>query len=356
MIPLIEINDIPEGLLSLDDARNLHTLIPHPTLLYLEGARKEPLFVTVLLHGNEDTGLFAILKILQKYLDHPLPRSMIVFFGNTYAAKMGVRRLDGQKDYNRIWPGGEDKESDEARLIEKVMQKIMPYRLFASIDIHNNTGKNPHYGCINRLSPDFFYLASLFSRTLVYFETPKGVQSLALAEYCPSVTIECGKPHVSHGVEHAAEFIDTLLHLESFAHHNVHSNNADVYHTVASVTIPEQFSFSFSDNAAVIRLLGELEDDNFSELPAGTLFAYIQPKSGAYFEARDDNGQNQFDDYFVIEHNEIRLKKPIMPAMITLDERVIRQDCFCYLMERITVEAHDGILQENKSRCLLSDK
>jgi hypothetical protein len=30
----------------------------------------------------------------------------------------------------------------------------------------------------------------------------------------------------------------------------------------------------------------------------------------------------------------IRLRVPVMPSMLTLDERVVRQDCLCYLMER----------------------
>ena len=191
---------------------------------------------------------------------------------------------------------------------------------------------------------------------MVYFETPKGVQSLALAEHCPAVTIECGKPHLSHGVEHAAEFVDTLLHLESFSHHSVHSSDVDVYHTVASVTIPEQFSFSFSDINARIRLLGELENDNFCELPKDTLFAYVKPGSDARFEARDDAGKERFDDYFTIKNSEIRLRKPMMPAMITRDERVIRQDCFCYLMERITMPAAKANVPEDEIRCMLRDK
>ena len=29
---------------------------------------------------------------------------------------------------------------------------------------------------------------------------------------------------------------------------------------------------------------------------------------------------------------------PVMPAMLTLDERVIRQDCLCYFMERLVYE------------------
>ncbi|WP_201352641.1 M14 family metallopeptidase [Hydrogenimonas urashimensis] len=334
MIPLIELTSVPEGLLEIKEARNLHTVLPHPTLLTLEGHHKEALFVTVLLHGNEDTGLFAIQKILKKYRNRPLPRSLVVFFGNVYAAKEGLRRLDGQPDYNRVWPEGEEPQSDEAHLIERVVRRVTGKPLFASIDIHNNTGKNPHYGCINRLESDFLYLASLFSRIIVYFETPKGVQSMALAKYCPAITIECGKPHVSRGIEHAAEFVDSLLHLSAFPHRGPHTKEVEVFHTVARVTIPERFSFGFADADTDIRLPEELEEDNFKELPAGTPFGWVRPGSGARFEVFDDAGRECFDDFFTMEKNEIRLAKRMMPAMITRDLKIIRQDCLCYLMER----------------------
>ena len=337
MIPLIELNEIPAGLLEIEDARDLHRILPHPTLLTLEGHHRDPLFVTVLLHGNEDTGLFAIQKILKKYMDRPLPRSLVVFFGNIYAAKEGLRRLDGQPDYNRVWPGGDDTTSEEARLVAKVVEKVTARPLFASIDIHNNTGKNPHYGCINRLEPDFLYLASLFSRIVVYFETPRGVQSLAMAEYCPAITIECGKPHVSRGIEHAFEFVDSLLHLSAFPHRKMHTGEIDVYHTVARVTVPERFTLGFGETDTDIQLPPELEEDNFKELPAGTPFGRIRPGSDARFEVFDDDGNERFEDFFEIVGNEIRLKKAMMPAMITRDLKIIRQDCLCYLMERLII-------------------
>jgi succinylglutamate desuccinylase len=337
MIPLLELDEIPEGLLDLDDARKLHTVLPHPALLSLRGEREEALFVTVLLHGNEDTGLFAIQKILKKYRDRPLPRSLVIFFGNVYAAKEGLRRLDGQPDYNRVWPGGGDTESDEAHLIARVMERVTARPLFASIDIHNNTGKNPHYGCINRLEPNFLYLASLFSRIVVHFETPRGVQSLAMAEHCPAITIECGKPHVSRGIEHAYEFVDALLHLSAFPHRELHTGDIDVYHTVARVTVPDRFSLGFGETDTDIRLPEELEEENFRELAPGTPFGRIRPGSGARFEVFDDTGAERFDDFFTIENDEIRLRRAMMPAMITRDLKIIRQDCLCYLMERLVV-------------------
>ncbi len=337
MIELIETDTVPEALLQLEDATRIRDIFPHPALLRLEGERREALFVTVLLHGNEDTGLFAIQALLKKYARRKLPRTLLVFFGNVYAAAEGLRRLPGQPDYNRVWPGGSERDSDEADLIDRVTARVTAEPLFASIDIHNNTGKNPHYGCINRLTPDFLQLASLFSRTVVYFETPRGVQSLAMAEHCPAVTVECGKPGEARGTEHAASFVETLLHLEAFAHHPPRRDEIDVYHTAVQVKIPDRYTFSFTDKDADLHLLAELENDNFTELPEGTLFAARRPGSEAHFEAFDDEDRERSRDYFIIESDEIRLKKAMMPSMITLDERVIRQDCFCYLMERVVL-------------------
>jgi len=40
--------------------------------------------------------------------------------------------------------------------------------VFASVDIHNNTGLNPHYGCVTALRHASLHLAAMFSRTVVY--------------------------------------------------------------------------------------------------------------------------------------------------------------------------------------------
>jgi hypothetical protein len=78
--------------------------------------------------------------------------------------------------------------------------------VFASIDVHNNTGLNPHYACVNRLDKEFLWLASLFGRLVIYFTHPKGTQTAAFAPFCPAVTLECGKPEHPYGVEHAFEY------------------------------------------------------------------------------------------------------------------------------------------------------
>jgi hypothetical protein len=39
-------------------------------------------------------------------------------------------------------------------------------------------------------------------------------------------------------------------------------------------------------------------------------------------------------EYFALDEGRLVLRRPAMPSMLTLDERIIRQDCLGYLMER----------------------
>lgn len=338
MLSLHQTHHVPDALLEIKNSTEIHTVFDQPTLLFLEGERTQPLFVSILLHANEDTGFLAMQQLLRKYSQphHRLPRSLIIFFGNIEASKKGVRRLQGQPDYNRVWPGGDYPECDETRLMRQVVDVVSGYQPFASVDIHNNTGKNPHYGCINRLQPHFLKLAALFSRTVVFFETPKGVQSMAMAEYCPSITLECGQPHQPHGIEHAIDYVDTLLHLDDLESHPVEKKDIDVYQTVARVIVPPNTTFSFTRRDVDIKFSPELEKLNFSELSGETVFA--EAHSNARLLALDDHEQDISDTLFTNRNQQILLIKPLMPAMLTLDKNIIRQDCLCYLMKRLPLE------------------
>ena len=101
-----------------------------------------------------------------------LPRPLLLFVGNVEAAKAKVRTLPHQTDYNRTWPGTPHAGAPEALLMQEVVDTVKRHAPFASIDIHNNTGSNPHYACVNSLEQPFLHLARLFSRTVVYFERP----------------------------------------------------------------------------------------------------------------------------------------------------------------------------------------
>ncbi len=332
-LTLYQTDSIPDGLLDAE-ARDLHALLPGPTLLHLPGRQPRPLFVSVLLHGNEVTGLQAIQRVLRKYQRQPLPRALSVFFGNVAAAAAGLRRLDGQPDYNRVWPGTDHPDCPEARLMRQVWEIMRRRRVFASIDVHNNTGHNPHYACVNRLERPFLNLAALFGRLVVYFLRPHGVQSMAFARLCPAVTLECGKPGVERGAVHAADFIDTCLHLEKVPDKPISRGAIDLFHTVAQVKIREHIRFSFNDESADLVLRGDLDRLNFTELPPGIAWGEVHTRAMPVRAIAED-GREVTLRYFAVEDGKLVLRQKVMPSMLTLDERVIRQDCLCYLMERL---------------------
>ena len=327
---LNELTELPEGFLQADH-KSMAELFKAPSLIHLQGKNKQPLFISTLLHGNEDSGLKALQLLLKKYDSQALPRSLSIFIGNIDAAAADVRHLPNQPDYNRVWPGCDHQDCDETRMMKKVVEIMQQRQPFASIDLHNNTGRNPHYGCVNRLSPQYLQLARLFSRTVVYFTSPKGVQSEAFAGFCPAVTLECGKVGELDGIEHAARFIETTMQLEHLPDHV--PSDIDLFHTVARIVITDDIEFSFDGSGDLI-LDGSIELFNFKEIHQGTKFARTN-NAKAIFSVLDEQEKNVYDDFFSLEDNHIVLNKTVMPSMFTKNTEVIRQDCLCYIMERL---------------------
>ncbi|MBI3382102.1 MAG: succinylglutamate desuccinylase/aspartoacylase family protein [Aquabacterium sp.] len=330
---LTRLTALPDGFLDAT-ARDLHQLIDGPTLIHLPGRRTPELFVSVLLHGNEDVGLVAIQQVLKAHAGRELPRAMSLFIGNVSAAQTGMRRLDTQPDYNRIWPGTVVHAGTPEAAIAREVQAIMLQRgLFASIDIHNNTGLNPHYSVVSQLDAATLHLALLLTRTVVWFRGPQGSQTAAFAPLCPSVAVECGKPGHPANEAAAARFIEACLHLAAFPEHGVREPDIDLYHTVALVKVAPDVDFGFGTPQRPLNLKAQLDHLNFVELNAGAAFgdtALAMP-----LDVRDEAGQDVAHTFFDTGDGTLRLKRPAMPAMLTLDEQVVRQDCLCYLMERV---------------------
>ncbi len=346
-------NELPPGFL---DARagELHRLLPGPSLICLADQRgnlEHPLFVSVLLHGNEETGLPAVQRLLRKYQKSEakgeprfaLPRPLFIFVGNVWAARAGRRFLQGQADYNRIWPGTEyDTAADAPHAAEidmavRITERLRRMGPFASIDIHNNTGTNPHYGCINRLDDAFLHLAALFGRTVVYFRRPKGVQSIAFSGMCPAITIECGHSGDEAGTEHAFEFLDAVLRLAEFPAHAPAKHDIEVYHTVARLFVPQEYTFAFGPGGTDIIFRADLDHLNFRELHTGEEIAALQSDARIY--VRGEYGDDVTDEFLNHDGGRITLAKPAMPSMFTLDPRIVRQDCLGYLMERVDLKS-----------------
>ncbi|PCI07703.1 MAG: peptidase M14 [Gammaproteobacteria bacterium] len=332
---LNEMTHIPDALLNAK-AEELNDILGAPTLFHLNGNNPQPLFICTLLHGNETTGFYAIQRLLRRYRNKKLPRAISIFIGNVAAAEQNQRHLDTQEDFNRIWPGSHHNESAEKDVMQTVTNIMQKKKPFASIDIHNNTGKNPHYACINILNPHGLVLASKFSDSAVYFTTPKGVQSSAFADFCPSVVLECGQSGEKSGEDHALQFLETVLKMDELTPPEV--TKLKLYHTIARVIIPKTVALADydSDNGDIV-LNAELEDRNFQQIQAGTEFAIVKSSKENPLLVKNESDEDITNEYIERKNHRLLLKKSITLAMFTVNKRAIRQDCVCYFMEELHI-------------------
>ncbi len=333
-IPLIELNQLPADFITLQNPKNIKDIFPHPTLIHLTGKQPQALYLSILMHGNETTGFFALQRLLRAYQTHTLPRSLLIFISNVDATEQGVRKLPHQPDYNRIWPGTILPESRETQLAQRVYDKVLSYNPIACLDIHNNTGKNPHYGCISRTDLHTLRLANAFSFNSLFFHNIYGIQSVAFSQYFPSITLECGKPGLEEGTQHTYEFIDALMKTSTLETLEVKHPPLSLYQTTFKITVPDELRIGFTSDCH-IQLRDDIEDLNFVTCPAGTVLAKINSHGLSvdyWLNAMDTDNINRGNSLFVVTENQLCLSESLTPSMISPDIDIIRMDCLCYLM------------------------
>jgi succinylglutamate desuccinylase len=333
MTGLTILDALPPGFLDCG-ATDLHKVLDGPTLIDLEGKRGPPLFVSILLHGNEDSGLTAVQSVIRKCGGRPLPRSLMLLVGNVEAARHGLRRLEGQPDYNRIWPGTRNHgDAAEARVMAEVHALVVNRRAMAAIDLHNNTGRNPHYAVVCNLDPTTLGLAALFSRRAVLFRGIPGTQTASFAGQVPAITAECGQPGEAANARAAAQLVDAALHRDELPDGTREMAALEIHHTLGVVRVRQDVSFVFGAGKAELRFDPALDEHNFRELRPGTVLG--ETTHALPLEMIDESGRDVAEHYFVTSGGKLGLRKAAVPAMLTIDPVIVRQDCLCYLMERL---------------------
>ncbi|MEL7490149.1 MAG: M14 family metallopeptidase [Pseudomonadota bacterium] len=328
MLTLDRLDHLPEALIDIAPAA-ITDVFPNPTLIHVKGALEPPLFLSTLLHGNETTS-FEVLKTLAKRWSAAAPRrSVFIFVGNVRATAARKRHLPDQPDFNRIWGPG---ETPHHRLTAGVLEIARSAGLFASIDIHNNTGRNPLYGCVNALRSEDLYLAGAFAPIAVYYQNPPTTQSIAFSHFCPAITLECGQPGDKAGYAAAMALIDHVMALDAFAATTAPTR---LYETVGRVVIQGDAPIAFGDdeenaNGCGIAFRADLEALNFKSVARGAAWARVG--RGAGLRVLDEHGRDISDQFFTQARGAITLKQDVVPAMITRDEAIIREDCLCYFM------------------------
>jgi succinylglutamate desuccinylase len=323
------LHGLPDGFFDITTA-NIRTLFPNPTLVQMDGRDRNFLFISILQHGNEYSGLRVMQQVLAKYA-RDLPRSILLFVGNVRAAEANLRHLPEQVDYNRCWPGTLMQPCPTSLMMRRIIEIAHGLPLFAAIDIHNNTGKNPHYACISDPNGRNQNLAAMFNRIAMVFRQ-KGVSTLAFDGICPAATLECGLPGNPEAIDNACRMIEDLLTLEQLA---VEAPSREQLHLVEShldVHIPQHISYEFDAAADVdLRFERDIEERNFTLQDPQQVFGHTRVDRP--LQVLDDDDHDVTDEVLRVEQGKIYFNQTLMPAMITRDKLVIQQDCLCHLLQ-----------------------
>jgi len=332
------IDYIPKGFLEIKP-KEITKLIDCPTLIHLRGKKEQPLFVSILLHGNEFSGLMIVQSVLKKYKHRALPRSLIIFIANPKACEKGLRQLKDQPDFNRIWRGG---SSYKESLTKPVLKYAEDQKIQVAVDIHNNTGRSPIYACINKKTEEFIKLAQTFSKTIVYFTKPDSVLSLALSRFCPSIVMECGLPGHTLGIDSGIRCIENLLENSKLENSKKkqrkknQSQNISIYHTSATMYIAPDAEVCFHPQPFIAKerlcLISHLDKFNFKQLAVGTVLGKISDSK--QIKLIDKNGLNVFNQFFSIVEHDLTVKSPFIPCMLTKNIQIAKSDCLGYIMEK----------------------
>lgn len=327
LIPTLH-HRLPDPGLWTVPASSLAQVLDGPTLIHIPGERQPELFVSVLLHGDEVSGWDAVRSLLASQ-PPPLPRAITLLIGNVNAAAHGLRHMPNEPDFNRIWkPGG----GSEHPFAQQVLSVAQERGVFAAVDVHNNSGANPHYCVLTDDDSTTLALAELFSPRAVFTRAPDTVSTLAFSRFAPALTIECGQPDDPASAERARQFLNRLLELTELP--AAPTSELDLYRSDVRVLVDERVSFAFG-GSDTLELRPELEHDNFRCLRAGTSIARLRDPVDRPLRAINGAMHDVTDRYFATEGNAIVLRQDVIPAMYTTNPDIVRQDCLCYFMERL---------------------
>jgi succinylglutamate desuccinylase len=118
-----------------------------------------------------------------------------------------------------------------------------------------------------------------------------------------------------------------------------------IVQAIATVKIAEGIEFEFANSPADLKDISrdvtlifppDLDRYNFATIPQGTVIAtLLKNLAWSPLRAWDETDQDVTEQFFQTRSSQIIAKTNLYPAMLTLDGQIIRQDCFCYLVQDI---------------------
>lgn len=300
-----------------------------PTLVRWPGDGTDaPRVVATLLHGDEPAGLDAMLHILRRRRRYPFDLYLII--GNVAAARAGVRYLDTQPDFNRLWGRG-GVEGPLAEAAAHILDELRRAGVGAVVDVHNNSGDGPFYAIVTRLDADAVRLGATLSTTLLHWEFRAYTLMEALADHCPTAAVECGRADHPTSTAFAVDALRRYLGRWPDA-----PGDVDLYGRMHRVEVPAEVSVSFTGGDADLVVTVRPGEVNFRQLPPGTPLGWVAADTDPPLRVTDAAGHDVTAAWLEVRGGALVLSRPAVPVMLAGSETAARKDCLVYLCEPLS--------------------
>jgi len=292
--------------------------------------------VTTLLHGNEPSGLEAMLRYLAA---RPRPATNVRLLIASVATALvppvfSNRHLPDRRDLNRCFGEGDLRAPGDrdARLARALYDAIVEVGPEAVVDLHNNTGHNPAYGVAVRCGAEEQALVGLFADRVLHAPLALGTVVEALVDGVPAVTIECGRSGdpVATDAAHAG--------LVRFLDHAAPTKAAPpvplrVLVAPTRVCIDAAVELAFGDAPVpgpILTVSADVDRHNFERLPEGSLLGWVGEGVAWPFEAWAPDGREISRDLFAIREGRLVTRRAFTPIMMTTRPDIAKSDCLFY--------------------------
>lgn len=325
---------LPDALLDLDDVALLEEL-ERPTLIRVPGSGEQPpRAVATLLHGDEDTGYRAVMRILRRRPS--LSFDLHVVVGNVRAALedggFSHRFLDDQEDFNRIW--GADPTTRMRLAADGILTELREAKISSLVDIHNNTGTNPFYAIVTRLDPDSLTLATTFTTTVLHWDLGVGTLMEALDDLCPAIAVECGMAGRHDSLSFAVDGLRRHLAAGPPADEPI-ERDFDLLGDLRKVVVRPEVRFRFGGALGEdVDFVVEQDADahNFRPVPAGHVLGRVPSREACPLLVAGPDGEDVTAEYVEVrDDGEVVTRVPFTPVMMTRTAEAARKDCLFYI-------------------------
>lgn len=301
-----------------------------PAVLTFPGRDKSRCRVVVtLLHGNEPSGLRAVLRLAHQHFIPAVTCHVIV--ASTAAAAtppwFSHRMLPGQRDLNRCF--SDEGKGEQVALAQAIKSTIALLSPECVIDLHNTSGSGPDFCVSTHNRAAHKALASHFTSWVIVTDIRLG----SLMEQplgCPVVTIEAGGAKDASADQVAYKGLINLF------------STPDVFALQRDVSVllhPRRLELKSGcaiaymdgpDSATEVCLRTDIETLNFGRTRAGTHLGWVRSNSLAAFTL--DTGATSLSDYFRVEDHCLYTAAALRLFMVTTNADIARSDCLFYFI------------------------